>query len=227
VSSARRWTRRAAAWLLALGAACATAPPLPGPAGGEGAPGDPAALSAEVLRLAREADREPPGARRAALAEAALAAGRRCDRAAPGTPGCDYALAIALGLDAREHPATAIPGLGRMVALLERTRAADPALDRAGPDRILALVLLRAPGWPLGPGDAEAALAAARRAVDRAPGHAPNQLALAEALEANGEAEAGRAAAREAVRLAAAAEEAGVPEAAGWRREAERRAGAR
>jgi len=43
-------------------------------------------------------------------------------------------------------------------------------------------VLIRAPGWPLGPGDAESGLVAARRAVMLRPLYPPNLLALAEAL---------------------------------------------
>ncbi len=51
-----------------------------------------------------------------------------------------------------------------------------------------ALVLIRAPGWPLGPGDAEAGLVAARRAVTLRPQYPPNLLALAEALAKTGDA---------------------------------------
>jgi hypothetical protein len=52
---------------------------------------------------------------------------------------------------------------------------------------VRALVLIRAPGWPLGPGDAESGLAAARRAVTLRPDYPPNQLALAEALVKTGD----------------------------------------
>ena len=69
-----------------------------------------------------------------------------------------------------------------MLATLTRVESADPNYDEAGPARVQALVLIRAPGWPLGPGDAEAGLAAARRAVALRPLYPPNLLALAEAL---------------------------------------------
>jgi hypothetical protein len=49
------------------------------------------------------------------------------------------------------------------------------------------LVLIRSPGWPLGPGDAEAGLVAARRAAALRPKWPPNLLALAEALAKNGD----------------------------------------
>jgi hypothetical protein len=149
---------------------CATALRPLGP--GQGPAPDARALAAEVHALARRIEREPEARGRAALAEEAVTAGQRCQQAAPDTPPCDYALAIALGLQARERPATVSEGLARMAALLRRAAAADPALDRAGPERVLALLLLRAPGWPLGPGDPEEGLAVARRAAARFPDHA-------------------------------------------------------
>jgi hypothetical protein len=159
-------------------------------------------------------------AERLALATAAVEGGQWCQRRAPGSPVCDYWLAVGLGLQARERSATAKAGLKVMVAALRRAAAADPGLDQAGPHRVLALVLLRAPGWPLGPGDAESALAEARAAVALAPDHPPNQSALGEALLANGRAEEGRAALGRALARARAA--AGDPDAPDWIREAER-----
>src|SRR5216683_2893998 len=77
--------------------------------------------------------------------------------------------------------------LNNMLATLGRAESADPNYDEAGPARVRALVLVRAPGWPLGPGDAEAGLAAARRAVALQPQYPPNLLALAEALAKTGD----------------------------------------
>jgi hypothetical protein len=74
-----------------------------------------------------------------------------------------------------------------MLEALTRAESADPNYDEAGPARVRALVLIRAPGWPLGPGDAESGLAAARRAVTLRPDYPPNQLALAEALAKSGD----------------------------------------
>ncbi|HSN13662.1 MAG TPA: hypothetical protein VLT61_03465 [Anaeromyxobacteraceae bacterium] len=181
-----------------------------------------AADAAEVHALARRIEAEPSASRREAMAEQAVAAGQRCERAMPGAPACEYALAIALGVQARERPTTVHEGLAQMAARLRRVATADPRLDRAGPDRVLALLLLRAPGWPLGPGDPEEGLAAARRAVALYPDHAPNQLALAEALRANGDGDAAHAAARRALALADAAVATGDADAAGWRRDARR-----
>jgi hypothetical protein len=69
-----------------------------------------------------------------------------------------------------------------MLDALTRAESADAAYDEAGPARVRALVLTQARGWPLGPGDAEAGLVAARRAVTLRPLYPPNLLALAEAL---------------------------------------------
>jgi len=78
--------------------------------------------------------------------------------------------------------------LTSMLEALTRAESADPAYDEAGPARVKALVLVRAPGWPLGPGDAEAGLTAARRAVMLRPLYPPNLLTLAEALAKTGDA---------------------------------------
>jgi hypothetical protein len=82
--------------------------------------------------------------------------------------------------------------LNKMLGDLASAEAADPDYDQAGPARVRALVLIRAPGWPLGPGDADAGLAAARRAVTLRPQYPPNLLALAEALAKTGDADGAR-----------------------------------
>jgi tetratricopeptide (TPR) repeat protein len=107
-----------------------------------------------------------------------------------------------------------------MVDLLRRAARGDPAIDRGGPHRLLALVLLRAPGWPLGPGDPEAALAEAESAARIAPDYPPNQLALAEALQKNGRAVEARAAYSEALRLATSPAFRDDPDALGWANDA-------
>ncbi len=156
------------------------------------------------------------------LATSAVDAGQACLARASQSAPCHYALALALGVQARERRSTALDGLKRMVEQLRLAEAADPALDRAGPDRVLGLVLVRAPGWPTGPGDPETGLEHARAAASRFPAHPPNQLALAEALLANGHADEGHAAAEQALRLARTAESQGDPDAPGWIRSAEK-----
>lgn len=165
------------------------------------------------------------GGRRATLATEGVQLAQWCRERAPERIECDYRLALALGQQARERPATAADALPRLTALLGRVVAGDPGLDHAGGHRVLALVLLRAPAWPIGPGDPEQGLAHAREAVRLYPNFPPNLLALAEALTAAGETgEALQVAARaEAVarqRLAA-----GDPDAGEWVEQA-RHAGA-
>jgi hypothetical protein len=99
---------------------------------------------------------------------------------------------MALGLEARAHPTHAGDSLSGMLAALTSAEAADPAYDHAGPARVRALVLIRAPGWPLGPGDIDAGLDAARRAVSLRPQYPPNLLALAEAQSKTGDASGAR-----------------------------------
>ncbi len=105
---------------------------------------------------------------------------------------------------------------------LARAEALDPGFDHAGPARLSAVVLLRAPGWPLGPGDPDAAVAAAQRAVERDPGYPPNLIALAQAegkSEAQEQARATFEKARLAIQAWAATPTAIATDGAQWQRE--------
>src|SRR3984885_8492303 len=166
--------------LLVAVCACATRPPAP-PAQGA-TPSSVAALVAAIEQDAQRSEREPDTKIRGELAADAGRDAQSCLALEPQGAACLYGRAIALGLNARAHPAHAGELLADMLATLTRAESADPDYDEAGPARVRALVLLRAPGWPLGPGDPEAALAAARRAVELQPRYPPNLLALAEAL---------------------------------------------
>ena len=170
------------------------------------------AIRAKAFRIGREKD----PAERTRLAESAVIAGQLCQENMPAAPACDYWLAAALGLQARERSATGHDALPRMVDLLKRAISADPAIDQAGPHRLLAIVLLRAPRWPMGPGDPEAALPQAQAAARAAPEFPPNQLVLGEALKKNGRAGEARSAYSQALRFAMDAAARGDPDAAGW-----------
>ena len=174
------------------------------------------AIRAKAFRIGREKD----AGERTRLAESAVAAGQLCEQNAPAAAACDYWLAAALGLQARERTATAHDALPHIVDLLRRASGSDPRIDAAGPHRLLAILLLRAPGWPLGPGDSEAALSEAKAAVQLAPDYPPNQLALGEALRKNGRATEAKAAYLQALRLASAGEFSADPDATGWADEA-------
>jgi hypothetical protein len=155
-------------------------------------------LAAAVAADARRSDLETDSKIRAQLAADALQNAQACLDRAPQAVDCLYYDGLALGLNARAHPLQANDALKSMLEVLSRAEAADPAYDQAGPARVKALVLIKAPAWPLGPGDAEAGLAAARRAVALRPDYPPNVLALAEALAKTGDTQGAQDAYRQA-----------------------------
>jgi len=161
------------------------------------------------------------GARRKELVIQGVHIGQWCRRLHPSVPECTYRLALAVGQQARERPSTATDGLDVMVELLNEVIAEAPKLDFAGGQRVLALVLLRAPGWPTGPGDAEYGLEFAEAAVGAFPDYPPNQLVLGEALLENGRRDEAKHALERGVELARASFAAGDPEAADWISQAE------
>jgi tetratricopeptide (TPR) repeat protein len=174
------------------------------------------AIRAKSFRLGREKN----SAERGRLAQDAVAVGQLCEENQPAAATCDYWLAAALGLQARERAATAHDAMSLMVDLLRRAARNGAGIDYGGPRRLLAILLLRAPGWPLGPGDPEAALPEAQSAARLAPEYPPNQLALGEALRKNGRTPEARSAYSEALRLATTEPASADPDAAGWADEA-------
>jgi hypothetical protein len=174
----------AGAALALLAAACASTP-RPPPAAG--APAPTAQRLEAILADARRSEHEPAASIRRVLAEDASREAEACLALEPQAAACLYGHALALGLEARAHPAHAGEWLKRMLSELQAAEAGDPRYDEAGPARVRALVLVRAPGWPLGPGDPAAGVVAARRAVSLQPRYPPNLLALAEALAKSGD----------------------------------------
>ncbi len=161
-------------------------------------------------------DRLPAGKARADKAVSAVQAAQWCVRRSPDLPACHYWLGVAVGLQAREVRSTAEDGLRKMVAELARAIEGDPAYEDAGPHRVMAMLLLRAPGWPAGPGDPEKGLEEARKAVELRPQFPPNQAALGEALAANGKRDQAREAYEKAKALALGGNESALPDAAAW-----------
>lgn len=210
----RRWTTGAALALMAVGCA---APPQPRV---QSAPASVEQRIAAITAAARRSEHEADSKVRAELAEDARSQAAACLAIEPQAAACLYGDALALGLEARAHPAHAGEWLGKMLSQLAAAEAANPGYDQAGPARVRALVLIRAPGWPLGPGDPAAGVVAAQRAVSLRPQYPPNQLALAEALAKSGDAQAARAAYQRA-RGEALAQPAGADRDE-WLREAER-----
>jgi hypothetical protein len=144
-------------------------------------------LAAAVAADSRRSDTETDSKVRDQLAADANRDAQACLDLAPQAAACLYYHAVALGLDARAHPLHAGDALKGMLEALSRAEAVDPEFDQAGPARVKALVLIKAPAWPLGPGDPEAGLESARRAVSLRPQYPANVLALAEALAKTGD----------------------------------------
>lgn len=158
-----------------------------------------------------------------ALAQRQVELGQWCQRRAPGSADCDYRLAIALGQQARERPSTGRDAMDHIVTLLHRAIDRDPTLDSGGPHRVLALVLLRAPAWPVGPGDPDAALDEAKKAIAIAADAPDNQLTLGDALAATEHDDLAHQAFTKALALAESAKQSGNPEADGWIAEARKK----
>jgi hypothetical protein len=199
--------RRAAALYLRA-ASAETGAPEPG--------GRPEGVLGAVEAQVWLSDHETEPAARESAATLAVQAAQWCPRIAPDLPDCDFWLGAALGVQARERPATGLSALSKIEAAFKRAAEGKPEMEDAGPDRALALLYLRAPHWPRGPGDPELGLEHAKKAVALRPEYPPNRLALAEALAAAGDAAGSLAAGREALRLAEARAAAGDPDAHEW-----------
>jgi tetratricopeptide (TPR) repeat protein len=184
-------------------------------------PTDDAALVLAARTLVWLADHETEAGDRERAATRAVQAAQWCGAGRAPTPPCSFWLGAALGVQARERPTTGVSALPAIAAAFETAAAGDPAYENGAPDQALALFYLRAPGWPTGPGDPGRGLEHARRAVATAPDHAPNLLALGEALAATGDAAGSRERFEEALSRARAAAQAGDPDAAEWMHEAQ------
>jgi hypothetical protein len=178
-----------------------------------------AELAAAIAEDAKRSDRATDAKTRGDLAADASAQAAACLDRDPQQVACLYGHAVALGLEARAHPTQADKRLNAMLGALGSAEAADAGYDEAGPARVRALVLVRSPGWPLGPGDTEEGLIAARRAVQLRPQYPPNQLALGEALRNSGDATGAHDSYTHARDLALALPD--TPDRAVWLREAD------
>jgi hypothetical protein len=173
----------AAAGCVSVSRRAGTVGPGPGVAGA----GSVEQYAAAIKANSRRSDHESDAKVRADLAAQSSSAADACLALDPKAAACQYGKAVATGMEARAHPLRAAGLLNGMLQHLGSADASDPNYDEAGPSRVRALVLIRAPGWPVGPGDTDAGLAAARRAVSLQPDYPPNVLALAEALSKTGD----------------------------------------
>jgi tetratricopeptide (TPR) repeat protein len=177
---------------------------------------DIAGLVGAVRAKAWLADHGGDAKTRDQLALSAVQTAQWCVKRKPDAAACDYWLAIAVGLQARENRETADDGLKTMVVELNLAIEKDPTYDEAGPHRVMAILLTRAPSWPLGPGDLELALEHAQKAVELRPEFPPNTLALGEALAAAKQRGEARDAYARARSMAVPRQAAGDPDAADW-----------
>jgi len=116
-------------------------------------------------------------------------------------------------------PRDGLKRLPEVIESLERAVALDERLLHAAPRLALGAILLKAPPYPTGPGDLDAALENLERAVRLAPRWPENWLFLAEAKLADRDLLGAKRDARRALALCD-----GVPgvEAGAWRAEAKR-----
>jgi len=212
----KRWL---GCWILTLAVVACRAPPRPALQNPVPSPLSVEALAAAIDSDARRSDVSSDSRIRSELATQAGRDAETCMAREPMNVACLYGSAVALGLEARAHPTRAGELLSTMLERLASAEAADAGYDHAGPTRVRALVLIRAPGWPLGPGDPDAGLAAARRAAALRPEYPPNHLALAEALTKTGDPNGARKSYEQARDLAQAFPSASDRD--GWLREAD------
>jgi len=215
-----RGVARCGAILVLAGCASISRHPTPASAGGgpgvgaEANAGAVAQYAAIIKGNSERSDHESDAKVRADLAARSTGAADACLALDSQAAACQYGKAVATGLEARAHPTLAVGLLNSMLQSLSAADSVDPNYDKAGPSRVRALVLIRAPGWPIGPGDADAGLIAARKAVSLQPEYPPNVLALAEALSKTGDGKGARESYQHALDLAQALP--AGPERDGW-----------
>ena len=174
------------------------------------------ALAAAARTWVWLAEHEDSATARRQAARTGVYAAQWCTHAAPVSAACNFWLGAALGVQARERPSTGLSGLPAIVTAFEQAARTEPDLDDGAPSRALALLYLRAPGWPTGPGDVELGLQHAHDAIRISPSHPANWLALGEARREAGEHVASREAYERARELARERVAAGDPDAAAW-----------
>lgn len=117
--------------------------------------------------------------------ELALEGKRLAERALalrPDDPAAHYLLAMNEGQILQLYPLNASKSLSVVETQLKAAVEESPGLDMGGPLRVLGMLYVKAPAWPLGPGDTEAGLELLQRAAKDYPEHPLNHAFLAQAV---------------------------------------------
>lgn len=138
-----------------------------------------------------KADFESKPERRMEICEQGYEAARKVSRGHDDAESA-YLQAVNLGLYVKNKGLTAVGRLSELVALL-KIAGKQPQIDEGGPLRVLGLLYVKAPGWPVGPGDLDLGLDLLKKATESYPEHPLNHLFYAEALIADGKKEQARA----------------------------------
>ena len=101
-------------------------------------------------------------------------------------PITSYWFAICLGQILRERGMSGLSLLSEEIKAL-KTAQEEPSIDLGGPSRVLGMLYLKAPGWPAGPGDHDAALELLSEVASQYPSHPLNHIFYGEALLATGD----------------------------------------
>jgi hypothetical protein len=132
-----------------------------------------------------KADFQDKSDHRVELCEQGYEAARRVSRG-PDDAEAAYLQAVNLGLYVQAKGLTAVGRLSELVKLL-KVAGQQPQIDDGGPLRVLGLLYVKAPAWPVGPGDLDLGLDLLKKASESYPEHPLNRLFYAEALIADGQ----------------------------------------
>ena len=122
-----------------------------------------------------------------AIAELGIEAARSAG-APDRDPRAAYWMAVNLGHTILQRGYAAMPLVPVEVAAL-KTAQMSGEIELGGPLRALGMLYLKAPPWPAGPGDMDAALEILKQAVESYPSHPLNHLFYAQALRESGDGE--------------------------------------
>ena len=82
----------------------------------------------------------------------------------------------------RESPVIHLGSIKEIYDEMDRAAKTGPGYEKGAPLRALGLLLVKAPAWPMGIGDADAGIDYLKKAVKTFPAYPANHLCLAEAL---------------------------------------------